>query len=82
MLGLPSPHPVTIIAETEKQSLVKDLLAIGFAKKGESAIGCPLYEFGYPHVTGDTAKDNLLTALVQRIWEVRRWKLEMNAQTR
>jgi hypothetical protein len=80
LLGQPNPRPIVLIAETEKPQLIKDLDAIGFERKGTSAIDCPLYEFEYPVLVTEPGKKNLVKALIERIWEVRNWKIQMNVR--
>jgi hypothetical protein len=71
---------VVIIAETEKDQLVKDLLSLGFQKKGTSAVGVSLYEFEYPILNLDIPQQNLVNALIDQIWQTRQWKIETNAR--
>ncbi len=78
LLGLPDPGPIVVVAETDKESLVKDLLEIGFAVRGKSAIGCPLYELRYPLTPANANQEELAKRLIEKIWEVRRWKIRVN----
>jgi hypothetical protein len=77
-LGLPDPRPVVVVAETNKRKLIEELLEVGFVERGKSAIGLPLYEFRYPCSTGNKAQEELVQALVARIWEVRKWSVRLN----
>ena len=74
----PHPHSVVIIAETNKDKLIPNLKQIGFKSKGKSAIDCPLFEFQYPAAVPNVQTDALVRKLIQIIWDVRKWKVEIN----
>ena len=73
--GLPNPHAVVLIAETNKPTLTKDLIEIGFKENGKSAIGYPLFEFQFPVSGISSNQQELVNGMIARIWEMRRWKI-------
>jgi hypothetical protein len=80
LMRQPNPHPVVIIAETNKSSLVRDLLDIGFKENGTSAIGCPLYEFQFPASDVTKEQQTLIEGLIIRIWEVKNWMIKKDSR--
>ena len=74
----PRPHPLAILAETNKDKLFADLNSIGFKQEGTSAIGCPLFAFHYPAAVPNAEREMLVSQLIDRIWAMKTWKIEMN----